>query len=146
MKDPSRPTITDVVTVLIAFAAVVISAYTWYDNRVTQAENRQNEQYKTAASSVDKEYSVYKTIVELAKENPNLAYLFSPTAYDYYHAKKSIKSALIESKATPSDLLALKYRERAIVNFIFTSFEEAVQGLDLARKSRDPELAELFQQ
>jgi hypothetical protein len=144
MSSGSRPTITDVITMIIALAALGISAYTLYDNRITEAQNRANQQYTTAATSVDKEYSVYKSIVELAKENPSLAYLFSPTAYDYYNSKKSIQNTLIESDATTSDLLDLKYRERAIANFIFTGFEEAVQGLDLAKKSNDPQLVDLF--
>jgi hypothetical protein len=121
--------------VVISSAALALSIYASYGASRTQ-------EFVATTEALNVEYSIYRELAALERENPFLAHLFSQSPEAYYTTSKKIKAALhgLDDKQR----IEYELQERALAHFIFTVYEETYFHWTAARQAGDDRLAELL--
>lgn len=120
---------------ILSVIALSVSAYSLYDNQRARS-------YAVSLSSLNSEYSTYKVMAQLQHDNPLLSYLFSPTPQDYASVRAQVKKAL--SAQAAEEEVKLRLQERALVNYIYTGYEEVFYNWIAASNSSDKAQANLL--
>jgi hypothetical protein len=120
---------------LFSLVALLVSFYSLYDSQRARS-------YVASTSSLSTEYSLYKELAKLQHDNPLLSYLFSPSPADYINVRNQVKATL--QNKTPDERTKLQLEEKALVSYIYTSYEETFYNWAAASNASDNRLADLL--